>query len=133
MGTLGRPVPPLRRISGGCAVSDPRDRPGYSFNPGPPPEASRFLRNKGLRPAFSFEDVEPEEHAVAFSVAKVMELDLLDALTNAAGVGLLVNAQTKEPLLLSERWLCAWGDQLPTETVVDQVKFLKSFQIWVLP
>jgi len=56
------------------------DRPGYSFDPGPPPEASRFLRAKGLRPAFSFLDVEPEEHAVAFSVAKATELDLLAAM-----------------------------------------------------
>lgn len=61
-------------------MSDPQDRPGYSFNPGPPPEASRFLRNKGLRPAFGWEDVEPEEHAVAFTVAKAMEFDLLDAM-----------------------------------------------------
>lgn len=56
------------------------DRPGYSFNPGPPPEAARFLRNKGLRPSFSWLDVEPEEHAVAFAVAKVAELDLLEAM-----------------------------------------------------
>ena len=56
------------------------DRPGYSFNPGPPPEASRYLKNKGFRPSFSFEDVEPEEHAVSFAVAKVMELDLLEAM-----------------------------------------------------
>ena len=56
------------------------DRPGYSFNPGPPPEASRFLRNKGLRRSFSWLDVEPEEHAVAFAVAKVAELDLLEAM-----------------------------------------------------
>lgn len=56
------------------------DRPGYSFNPGPPPEASRYLKNKGFRPAFSWKDVEPEEHAVAFTVAKVMELDLLEAM-----------------------------------------------------
>jgi len=56
------------------------DRPGYSFDPGPPPEASRFLRNKGLRPSFSWMDVEPEEHAVAFAVAKVAELDLLEAM-----------------------------------------------------
>lgn len=56
------------------------DRPGYSFNPGPPPEASRYLRNKGMRPAFSWADVEPEEHAVAFTVAKAMELDVLAAI-----------------------------------------------------
>jgi hypothetical protein len=55
------------------------DRPGYSFDPGPPPEASRFFRNKGLRPSFGFEDVEPEEHAVAFAVAKMGEVDLLEA------------------------------------------------------
>lgn len=55
------------------------DRPGYSFNPGPPPEASRFFRNKGLRPSFSWLDVEPEEHAVAFAVAKMGEIDLLEA------------------------------------------------------
>lgn len=57
-----------------------KDRPGYSFAPGPPPEASRFLRNKGIRPAFSFADVEPEEHAVAYTVAKAMELDVLAAI-----------------------------------------------------
>jgi hypothetical protein len=61
-------------------MADPDDRPEYSFNPGPPPEASRFLKNKGLRPSFGFEDVEPEEHAVAFAVAKVMEIDLLEAM-----------------------------------------------------
>lgn len=61
-------------------MADYPDRPGYSFAAGPPPEASRFLRNKGLRPVFSWLDVEPEEHAVAFSVAKTAELDLLAAM-----------------------------------------------------
>lgn len=61
-------------------MADFPDRPGYSFDPGPPPEASRFLRNKGMRPAFSWADVEPEEHAVAFTVAKATELDVLEAI-----------------------------------------------------
>lgn len=61
-------------------MTDFPDRPGYSFDPGPPPEASRFLRNKGMRPAFSWADVEPEEHAVAFTVAKAMDLDVLEAI-----------------------------------------------------
>lgn len=56
------------------------DRPGYSFDPGPPPEASRFFRGKSLRPSFSFEDVEPEEHAVAFAVAKAAGIDVLSAI-----------------------------------------------------
>lgn len=59
-------------------MSDGRpDRPGYSFDPGPPPEASNYLANKGLKPAFSWRDVEPEEHAIAFSVAKATQLDVL--------------------------------------------------------
>jgi hypothetical protein len=61
-------------------MTDFPDRPGYSFDPGPPPEASRFLRNKGMRPAFSWADVEPEEHAIAFTVAKAMEIDVLEAI-----------------------------------------------------
>ena len=53
------------------------DRPGYDFDPGPPPEASAFLRAKGLAPSFRWADVEPEEHAVAFAVAGVTEADVL--------------------------------------------------------
>lgn len=53
-------------------------------------------------------------------------------LTNEAGVPLWVNAQTQEPLLQSEQWLCAWGDPPPVETV-QGIEFRKSFQIWVLP
>ncbi|TRD18386.1 phage minor head protein [Palleronia caenipelagi] len=58
---------------------DRPDRPDYSFTPGPPPEVARFFRGKGLHPSFSWQDVEPEEHAVAFTVAKMAELDLLKA------------------------------------------------------
>lgn len=38
------------------------------------------MRGKGLRPSFAWDDVEPEEHAVAFTVAKAMEFDLLNAM-----------------------------------------------------
>ena len=36
------------------------------------------------------------------------------------------------PLLLSGIWLCAWGDQLPTESI-QGTEFRKSFSIVVLP
>ena len=61
-------------------MADFTDKPGYSFDPGPPPEASRFLSNKGMRPSFSWEDVEPEEHAAAFAVAKAGSMDVLTAI-----------------------------------------------------
>jgi len=36
------------------------------------------------------------------------------------------------PLLLSASWLCAWGDTMPTETLVG-LEFRKSFSVVVLP
>ena len=36
------------------------------------------------------------------------------------------------PILLARRWLCAWGDQLPVETVVG-IEFRKTFSVVVLP
>ena len=53
-------------------------------------------------------------------------------LTTDTGVQLLVNAGSGEPLTLSERWLCAWGDQLPVETV-HGIEFRKTFDIAELP
>jgi hypothetical protein len=43
----------------------------------PPPEILRYFRDKGLRPAFSWLDVWGEEHAYAFTVAKVQEWKVL--------------------------------------------------------
>lgn len=45
---------------------------------GPPPEeALEFFKAKELRPAFSYRDVWRQEHDTAFTVAKVLERDLL--------------------------------------------------------
>lgn len=54
------------------------DKPGYAFGPEAPPEVTAYFRGKGRRTSFRFRDVEPEEHAVAFAVAGVMQMDLLD-------------------------------------------------------
>ena len=35
------------------------------------------------------------------------------------------------PILMGGRWLCAWGDQLPAESVIG-IEFRKSFSIVVL-
>lgn len=45
--------------------------------------------------------------------------------------GMLV--ETGVPLLIAERWLCTWGDTPPSEAIVGQVRFRKSFNVWVLP
>ncbi len=44
-------------------MADYSDKPGYSFTPGAPPEVMAYFDNRGLKPSFSFNDVEPEEHA----------------------------------------------------------------------
>lgn len=46
------------------------------------------------------------------------------------GDALLADAVT--PLLLSATWLCAWGDAMPTETLVG-LEFRKAFSVVVMP
>lgn len=52
---------------------------------GPPPEVTRFFEDKGWKPAFSYKDVFGDEHANAFSVAKVTELELGTLFKNSIG------------------------------------------------
>lgn len=48
------------------------------LRPGPvPQDALEYFRQKQLRPSFNFRDVWREEHNYAFTVAKVMEVDIL--------------------------------------------------------
>jgi len=60
--------------------------------PGPiPKEALEFFKAKGLKPAFSYRDVWAQEHRRAFTVAKILEADLLkdvqDSLSDALEAG----------------------------------------------
>lgn len=99
------------------------DRPGYSFDPGPPPEVSRFFRNKTVRDSFSFQDVEPEEHAVAFAVAKATKQDVLgdirDAVQSAIDDGKTLDQFRKEltPVLQAKGW---WGRKLVTDPLTGE-------------
>ncbi|AZV77897.1 hypothetical protein EBB79_08305 [Parasedimentitalea marina] len=101
------------------------DKPGYSFNPGPPPEASAFLRNKSLKPSFNWQDVEPEEHAVSFTVAKAMQVDVLqsirDELQKALDQGIPYEQFQKElePRLRSMGW---WGVKDQVDPVTGEVR-----------
>lgn len=99
------------------------DRPAYSYQPGPPPEASRFLAGKDWLPAFSWQDVEPEEHAVAFTVARAMDIDLLadirEELQAALDEGLpFAEFQRRlRPRLVARGW---WGRQVMTDPGTGQ-------------
>lgn len=50
-----------------------------------------------------------------------------------AGTGRQLLTATGAPLQLGARWLCAWGDPPPTEAMFEQVRFRKTFSVWVLP
>lgn len=49
----------------------------------PPAEAVEFFRRKGLKPSFAWQDVYAEEHARAFTVAKVAQVDILEDMRGA--------------------------------------------------
>lgn len=59
------------------------------FKRGPiPKEALRWFKAKGLKPSFNWDQVWQEEHAYAFTVAKVMEKDLLQSIKDSLAVAL---------------------------------------------
>jgi hypothetical protein len=77
-----------------------------------PKEALTYLKNKNLKPAFSYKDVWHEEHATAFTVAKAMQLDVLSDLHTAV-VDAMEQGQSFEsfkknikPILQQKGW---WG------------------------
>ncbi|SFQ14275.1 Uncharacterized conserved protein, contains phage Mu gpF-like domain [Roseivivax halotolerans] len=104
------------------------DRPGYSFDPGPPPEVARFFANKGIAPSFSFQDVEPAEHAVSFVVAKMAQEDMLSAakgeVQRAIDEGMTFEAFKKSwrgNAALKE-W---WGREVQTDPVTGQERIVQ--------
>lgn len=74
--------------------------PGYTFTPGPDPEALRYFRTKGVNPAFDYRDVWREEHATAFTLAKITEpvllADVRESLTAAMKEGKSFGKWTRE-------------------------------------
>lgn len=94
-----------------------------------PRKVLEYIRNKKLRPAFSYKDVWNEEHATAFTVAKAMQLDVLSdikgAVEKAIENGTTFEQFKKElkPTLMQKGW---WGkkkmtDPLTGETIAAQL------------
>lgn len=48
------------------------------------------------------------------------------------GDGQPLLTDTGDPILLGGQWLCSWGAEMPTETVIGR-EFRKSFSIVVMP
>jgi len=94
------------------------------ITPGPPPtEALAWFRAKGFALGWDWRDVWREEHALAFTVAKIMELDLL-ADVRAAVESALADGQTFRefaqaltPVLQKAGW---WGIQVQTDPLTGE-------------
>jgi len=81
--------------------------------PGPvPKEALEYFRDKNLKVAFDYRDVWLAEHAASFTVAKAMEIDLLDDIRTAVdkaieqGQTFRQFAKELKPTLVKQGW---WG------------------------
>ena len=103
-------------------------KPGYRF-PGPVPrEALDYFQAKDLRPGFDYRDVWLEEHVSAFTVAKAMQLDVLDDLRDAVERALAEGRTYREfardltPELQRAGW---WG----RKEVIDPLTGVREVQL----
>ncbi len=90
-----------------------------------PPEVRGFFEAKGIAPAFSYLDVWREEHLAAFSVAKAVEGDVIEAMRAAVAEaiyeGLPFEAFQKRlaPILADKGW---WGRRDQRDPVTGELK-----------
>ena len=92
----------------------------FSFSPEPSADVTRYIRNKGLKPGFSWQDVWGDEHAHSFTVAKAMQLDVLGAIkgslekAQAEGKPFAQWQRELKPELQRLGW---WGQKIVTDPV----------------
>jgi uncharacterized protein with gpF-like domain len=88
-----------------------------------PKEALEYLKNKTLKPAFSYKDVWQEEHATAFTVAKALQLDVLADLHTAIvdameqGESFETFKKNLKPILQQKGW---WGKKEMTDPLTGE-------------
>lgn len=96
---------------------------GAAFNV-PSQDAIDYFRAKGLRPSFNFADMMGEEHATAFTVAKMMDMDLLldvqKSLDEALSNGVLFRDWAEDiiPMLQEKGW---WGRKEMRDPITGKV------------
>jgi SPP1 gp7 family putative phage head morphogenesis protein len=90
-----------------------------------PQEALAFFRNKGLEARFDWRDMLHEEHDVGFTVAKMLDLDMLaevkDAVDQAIAEGKSLQwfKDQLKPMLIQRGW---WGRQEMTDPATGEVR-----------
>lgn len=93
------------------------------LTPLPPKEAIAYFQAKGFKPTFHYLDIAAQEHQAAFSVAKMMQLDLLEDTRDAilaaitAGDSLNTFQETLIPTLQAKGW---WGQKRMVDPKTQQ-------------
>lgn len=97
-----------------------------AYQPPPrPKETSQWFKRKGIVPSFDWTDVWQEEHAIAFTVAKGMEFDVLENIKQevqkAINQGTTFNDFKKnlKPVLKQLGW---WGQKDMTDPSTGETK-----------
>ncbi|MFQ5566158.1 MAG: PBECR2 nuclease fold domain-containing protein [Paracoccaceae bacterium] len=95
------------------------------LRPLPPADAIRFFESKGFQIGFSWQDIFQEEHARAFTVAKMMRLDLLQTVRQRLDSALRDGTTRAQfikdlaPILRREGW---WGQADLPDPLTGEVK-----------
>ncbi|MGF1707450.1 phage minor head protein [Enterovibrio baiacu] len=93
-----------------------------------PAEALAYLKAKGLRVGFHHADVWKDEHNAAFTVAKMMQIDMLDDVKEALATALEEGQTFKQfagslkPYLIQKGW---WGEQLARDPLDGEIEAVK--------
>lgn len=96
--------------------------PKVDFNL-PPADALKFFRAKGLQPSYAWQDMMHEEHDRAFTVAKMMDIDLLKDVRDYVDYAIREGLTTQEfidglkPELQRRGW---WGAQMMIDPLTQE-------------
>jgi len=102
--------------------------PDITLKPLPPAEAINFFRQKGFRIGFDYRDVWQQEQQAMFTVAKVMQIDLLQDIRSAVdqaiadGVSFQTFKKQLKPLLVDKGW---WGKKEMTDPDTNETKVVQ--------
>lgn len=94
----------------------------------PPEEAIKFFRKKGLTASFSWKDVWAQEHEIGFTVAKLMDVDLLTTVRDAVDQAIAGGQTLAEfkrgltPQLMRAGW---WGQKEMTDPVTGRAELVQ--------
>ncbi|WP_419782356.1 phage minor head protein [Malaciobacter marinus] len=99
----------------------------FNFNLAPK-DAIKYLRNKGYKLSFDYNELQKQAHYKAFTVAKVTRLDLLHDIFNSIDKAMIEGQNFKEwkknikPTLEAKGW---WGEKEITNPKTGEIKTIK--------